>query len=305
MKERLNIFEVGLRDGLQNQPVLIGVEGKKRLFNALRAAGLTELEVTSFVSPKAVPQMADAGEVIAHANLVEGGRNAALVINRKGYDRAIAGGAKAISLVVVVTETLSQRNSRMSVEDALVSARDVLRQAGADRVHRRVYIAPAFVCPYEGQVSKDAVLRAADQIWEAGCDELAIADTIGHADPFSVGRMFATLTRRFGRDKLAAHLHDTQAMGLANAAAAMSEGIRTIDAAVGGLGGCPFAPGAAGNLATEDIVLMAEKMGFETGVDLTRLYDAVDVASELVGKTVGGRTAAWWRGKFRDGNKCA
>lgn len=296
MSRRLTICEVGLRDGLQNDPTAVSTEGKLRLHRALRGAGLAAFEVTSFVSPRAVPQMADAAEVMAGV-ADAGGRQAALVINEKGYDRAIAAGARAIALVVVVTESLGQKNSRMSVADALVSAARILARAGADGVHRRVYLAPAFVCPYEGAVPVDRVLACGDAVCSAGVDELAIADTLGHAEPRQVGAMFELAGARYGIERVAAHLHDTQALGLANAAAAIAAGVRTVDAAIGGLGGCPFAPGAAGNLATEDLALLADKLGFETGVSLPRLWQAVEVAGELVGRRVGGRTGDWWRAR--------
>lgn len=298
MGERLTIHEVGLRDGLQNDPTPVDTDGKVRLHDALCAAGLDSFEVTSFVSPRAVPQMADAADLLPRVR-GRGGRRAALVINDKGYDRARAAGADAIALVVVITETLGRKNSRMSVAEALDRAASLLARAAADGVHRRVYLAPAFVCPYDGAVDADHVIACADRVWNAGVDELAVADTLGHAEPLEVGRLFERLGARFDMSRLAAHLHDTQALGLANASAAIRAGVRTVDAAIGGLGGCPFAPGAAGNLATEDLALLAGKMGLDTGTDLSRLWAAVDVASDLVGRPLGGRTGAWWRASSR------
>ncbi len=292
----LSIYEVGLRDGLQNEATPVDVAGKLRLHQALMRAGVSCFEVTSFVSPRAVPQMADCAQVLSKLRDVAG-RQAVLVVNERGYERAWAAGARAIALVVVVTETLGQRNSRMSVREALASASRILQRAGRDGLHRRAYIAPAFVCPFEGAVGQDKVLEAADALWQAGVDELAIADTLGHANPLQVGRMFEALGKRYEMARLAAHLHDTQALGLANAAAAISAGVRIVDASIGGLGGCPFAPGAAGNLATEDLVLMADKMGFDTGIDLDGLWTAVGVAGDIVQREVGGRTRDWWHAR--------
>jgi hydroxymethylglutaryl-CoA lyase len=169
----------------------------------------------------------------------------------------------------------------------------VLSRARQDGVGRRVYLAPAWVCPFEGMVEPDHVVSCAELVADDDV-EIALADTIGHADPLSVGRLFDRFARRFGAARLAAHLHDTQGLALANAAAALAAGVRTIDASVGGLGGCPFAPGAAGNLATCDLVLMLEKMGFDTGVDLARLHEVVSDAERALGRPLGGRSRAWW-----------
>lgn len=301
MAERLRIYEVGPRDGLQNQLAPITTAGKVELVAALCVAGLEALEVTSFVSPRAVPQMADAAELLP---MLSGLSDAApgpdepafhaLVVNDKGYDRAFAAGARAIAIVAVVTETLSQKNSRMSTADSLAMAARLAGRARGDGVRSRVYLAPAWVCPYDGDVAPEAVIAAAETVWSAQPDELALADTLGHAHPGQVGELFEQVAARTDMSRLAAHLHDTQAMGLANAYAAIAAGVRTLDGSVGGLGGCPFAPGAAGNLATEDLVLMAQKMGFDTGVDLPALWRAVDVAGALVGRALGGRTGAWW-----------
>jgi hydroxymethylglutaryl-CoA lyase len=297
MKEKLNVYEVGLRDGLQGEPLYIDTRDKLRLHRALVRAGVRDLEVTSFVSARAIPQLADGAAVVAGLDPVAGGRNAVLVVNERGYERAIAAGARAIAIVVVLTETLCQRNNRMSVLESLSSSSILAARARADGVHVRVYLAPAWVCPFEGPVSSARLFAAAERLLAAGVDELAIADTIGQAHPAEVGARLAQLVRLCGAERLAAHLHDTCALGLANAAAAIGAGVRTIDAAVGGLGGCPFAPGAAGNLATEDLVAMADKMGFETGIDLARLWEAVALAGKLVQRPVGGRTRACWESR--------
>jgi hydroxymethylglutaryl-CoA lyase len=297
-RESIRIYEVGPRDGLQNEKTLVPTGAKVALVEGLLRAGLREIEATSFVSPAAVPQMADAAEIIAAVRAPAlagpGRRFTALVVNEKGYDRARAAGCDAIAIVTVVSEALSLRNSRMSVAQSLETCRRVLARAHADGIFARVYLAPAWVCPFEGAIAPDHVVASADVVWEAGASELAIADTIGHAHPLQVGRLFERLAQRFDVTRLAAHLHDTQAMALANAAAAIQAGVRILDASAGGLGGCPFAPGAAGNLATEDLALMATKMGFETGVDLEALWGVVDAAGSMVGRRLGGRTRAWW-----------
>jgi hydroxymethylglutaryl-CoA lyase len=308
MAEDLLVYEVGPRDGLQNEATHVPAAEKIAFLRGLRAVGLKAIEATSFVSPKAIPQMADAPEIFASiredaaaGTVPAGTRHAALVINEKGYDRAREAGATAVAIVVVVSETLSHRNSRMTVDEGVASAVSILRRARSEGVHRRVYIAPAWVCPYEGPTDPDKVVRAADAIWEAGVDELAIADTIGHAHPLEVGRLFDRLGKRYGMTKLAAHFHDTQALGLANAAAAIAAGVRIVDGAAFGLGGCPFAPGAAGNLATEDLVFLAHKMGFRTGVDLEGLRGLTARMEAVVGRPIGGRTRAWYeRSQGRD-----
>lgn len=299
-RERLTIHEVGPRDGLQNEKSPVPAAGKVILLRALRGAGISSIEATSFVSPKAVPQMADAPEVLQATLEDPGAHYAALIINEKGYERALEAGCKSIAIVVVISETLSLKNSRMTVEEGIISARALLRRAKEDGIRTRVYIAPAWVCPYEGAMDQDQVLRCADPLWSEGVDELAIADTIGHAHPLEVGRLLEKLGHRYDMARLAAHFHDTQALGLANAAAAISAGVRTIDGSIAGLGGCPFAPGAAGNLATEDLVFMAHKMGFETGVDLEALRRVAKAVDDLVGRRVGGRTRVY----FESQEKC-
>ena len=292
------MYEVGPRDGLQNGEAPISTEQKTALIDRLVQAGIRYLEVTSFVSPKAVPQLSDAADVVAAALRLKQARPdlrlSALVINEKGYERALAAGVEGVAMVVPSSESLCQRNNRCSVTEALATAQRLLSRAKSDHVLTRVYIAVAWVCPYEGPVKPDQVVRCCDAIWHEGCDELAIADTIGHAHPLEVGHLFERLGKRYGTDKLAAHFHDTQALGLANAVAAIQAGIRTIDSSVGGLGGCPFAPGAAGNLATEDLVLLAEKMGFETGIDLDALWSVVEWFRPIAKRSIGGRTMAWW-----------
>lgn len=293
--ESLSIQEVGLRDGLQGERTAVPTATKLALFDALRRAGLRRFELSSFVSPRAVPQMADAAEIVAAAAQHPEVHGCALVVNERGYERARAAGARGIAIVCVISEELSQRNSRMSARESLATTAALLERAGRDRLHRRAYLAPAWACPYAGPVAEAQVLHHAEALAAAGLDELALADTIGAAHPAQVGALCRALLPRLGQQRLAVHLHDTQGLGLANAWAAISEGVRLLDASVGGLGGCPFAPGAAGNLATEDLVLLADKLGLHTGVALAPLWEAVAVAERAVDRRLGGRSAAFWR----------
>lgn len=290
----LHIYEVGPRDGLQNQPTMVSTADKQRLITALVEAGLTEIEVTSFVSPKAIPQLADAPELMGAITPLPNLRANALIINQKGYDRALEAGCRAIAIVVVVSESLSQKNSRMSVSEGLASAVRLLRQGRQDGVSRRVYLAPAWICPYEGPVDPARVIACADTLWAEQPEVMTLADTIGQAHPLQVGQLCETFVQRYEVSRLAAHFHDTAAFGLANAYAALQAGIRRLDSSIGGLGGCPFAPGAAGNLATEDLVLMAHRMGLQTGISLERLWEEIYRLEQCLGRPLGGRTRAFW-----------
>lgn len=297
MSEYIKIYEVGPRDGLQNEATLVETEQKKQLVDDLVRAGLSHIELTSFVHPKAVPQMADADEMMrsAMANYKDQGvQFVGLVFNQKGYDRALAAGCRAMAFGVSVTETFSQRNTRMSTQRAMEITRDLLAQARRDGIWTRVYLMAAWVCPFEGPTPPLRTIAYAEKVWEMGPDELAIADTIGHAHALEVGRLMERLGRRMDINRLAVHLHDTQALGLANATAALQAGVRIFDTSIGGLGGCPFAPGAAGNLATEDLVFMAYKMGLGTGVDFDALWDVIFDLEQMVDRSVGGRIRPWW-----------
>jgi hydroxymethylglutaryl-CoA lyase len=297
MSDYLKIYEVGPRDGLQNEATPVDTAKKQRLVAGLAAAGLRHIELTSFVHPEAVPQMADA-DALMRATLDRYGRSplefTGLVFNQRGYDRALAAGCRSMAFGVSVSETFSRRNTRMSPQQAFAITRDLVAQAKRDGVRSRVYVMTAWVCPFEGPTPPHKTIAVAERIWELGIDELAIADTIGHANPFEVGRLMEQLGRRLDMRKLAVHLHDTQALGLANAVTALQAGVRIIDSSIGGLGGCPFAPGAAGNLATEDLVFMAYKLGLGTGVDFDKLWGVILEMEQWVGRPIGGRIRAWW-----------
>ena len=303
MSDFLKIYEVGPRDGLQNEAVLVNTEDKKRIIDGLVRAGLPAIELTSFVHPKAVPQMADAEEIMAStlAKYAQGPRRfTGLVFNERGYDRAIAAGCTAIAVGAAVSDSFSQANAGMSSRDAVEKVRKLISWARRDDIWVRIYISTAWVCPFDGPIRPEAAIAYAEELWAAGPpDELSIADTIGFANPLDVGLLMEQLGKRLDISRLAVHLHDTQAMGLANTTAAIQAGIRIHDSSVGGLGGCPFAPGAAGNLATEDLVFLAFKLNMGTGVDFAALWDVVADVEEIVGRPVGGRIRAWWESEGR------
>ena len=298
MSAHLYITDVGPRDGLQSQKSQVDTAGKRALIQALWAAGVRSIEATSFVSPKAVPQMADAHEVLQNLPMPADGRLSALVPNPRGLDRALAAGVREIATVLAATETMNAKNIRMGLAEAAHTCQETLALAQQAGVRTRAYVAVAFECPFEGPTPADQVVRLAQQLFEAGAGEIVIADTIGAAAPQDVDALFKRLIQVIPVESLGVHLHDTRGMALANAWAAMGHGVRRFDSSIGGLGGCPFAPGAAGNLATEDLVLMAQQCGFSTGIDLTALLAAVDLAGALVGYAVGGRSARWLRGRL-------
>jgi hydroxymethylglutaryl-CoA lyase len=297
MSEYLKIYEVGPRDGLQNESIRISTEDKRHLINGLLEAGIRNIEATSFVHPKAVPQMADADEVMAWAESLEVAPSVSftgLVFNERGFERAIASGCRHIAIGVAVSETFSQANTGMSTMQAMEKAQKLVDWAKRDGIWTRVYLSTAWVCPFEGHIPARKAIDYCQRIWDMDIDELAVADTIGHANPIEVGRLMDQLGRRMDMRRLAVHLHDTQVLGLANTTAAIQAGVRIHDASVGGLGGCPFAPGAAGNMATEDLVFLAYKLGLGTGVDFRKLWDVVYKVEEMVGRPIGGRIRAWW-----------
>ncbi|MBL29564.1 MAG: hydroxymethylglutaryl-CoA lyase [Rhodospirillaceae bacterium] len=295
--EAVTVCEVGLRDGLQNQPNPVSTDDKLALLDALIAAGVRDFEVTSFVSPKRVPQLADASELFARLPAVEGCRYMALVPNLKGYRRAAEAGARAVSVVLAATETLNRRNIGMTLDEAVAACRDVIHHASHDGVEVRAYVAAACGCPYEGAVAGETVIDLADRMLDAGAGEVAIADTIGAGNPGQVADLFDALIQRDGAEVFAGHFHDTRGMGLVLAWAALQAGVKKIDSAIGGLGGCPFAPGASGNLATEDLVFMLNESGYRTGIDMAALDAAIAVAGRATGVPVGGKVMPWYRSR--------
>jgi len=297
MSDWLKVYEVGPRDGLQNESAALSAAQKASLIDGLVEAGLRHIEATSFVHPRAVPQLADADEVMAGAIARHAERPVefvGLVFNERGYERALAGGCRSMAFGAAVSETFSLRNTHNTPRQALDTARTLIARAQVEGVRTRFYVMTAWICPFEGAISPHKTLAVVQEIAEWGVDEIAIADTVGHAEPLSVGRLIDLIARRIAMERLAVHLHDTQALGLANATVALQAGIRIFDSSVGGLGGCPFAPGAAGNLATEDLVFLAFKVGLGTGVDFRRLWQVVYDLERVIGRPIGGRIRQWW-----------
>lgn len=271
------ISEVGPRDGLQNISAIMPTEAKKAWIDAAFSAGVSEIEVGSFVPPRLLPQLADTAEIVSYARRIEGLTVAALVPNRMGAENAIKAGAHKITLPLSCSESHSKANLRRTHAEVLEEARQIAAFiAGlpeSDRPHFEGSLSTAFGCTLEGDVPEEKVVELGIALMEAGCDEVGLADTTGYANPQSVRRLIAKVWAAVGEDALTGiHLHNTRGLGLANAYAAFETGLTTFDSSLGGLGGCPFAPGASGNLVTEDLVYMFESMGVSTGIDLDRLF---------------------------------
>ena len=292
MAEQVIIKEVAARDGLQAQPKHLTVEQRTALLSALAETGVPELEIGSFVSPKAVPQMAGTDEIAANLPPAQLAYSA-LVPNMKGYELAVMAGIRSHAIALAATEEMNQNNIRKSLEDTFVMGEEILDRAAAEGVDIHAYLAVAFECPYEGAVQESLVLEQVDRLMQHQPARLMIADTIGAANPAAVHSMMHKLVDRYGPERLGCHFHDTRAMGLANVYAALQAGVRQFDASAGGLGGCPFAPGAKGNVATEDVVMLCESMGFDTGLDMPKLLEAVALLSEMIGAPQGGRAHTW------------
>jgi len=303
--ERLVVTDVAARDGLQSQPVAVATGAKVALVEDLFAAGVRNVEATSFVSPKSVPQMADATEVIsglAHsqvAGLREALRISALVPNLRGLERALAAGVGEIAVVLAATETMNRRNINLSLAEATATCVATLEAARAAGLSARAYLAVAWACPFEGVPAKDAVLALAARLAGTGVDEIVVADTIGAAGPMEVRSLLDALQAVVPVARVGVHFHDTRGLAVANAYAALEAGVRRFDASVGGIGGCPFAPGASGNVATEDLVLLAHQCGFDTGIDPAALVRIVERMETVLGRPLGGRSIAWLRGVNR------
>lgn len=296
--DTLFITEVSPRDGLQNQAVHVPSDAKVELVRLLVAAGLNRVEVTSFVSPAAVPQMADAAGVLAGVQRVAPQlRASVLVPNLKGLARAHAAGAREVAVVLSATETMNLRNINMNLDTATSACEETIRAAREAGLATRAYIAVAWECPFEGLVDSGVVAMLCERMLAAGAQEIVIADTIGAAAPGQVTRLMRDLAGTVPLGQTAVHFHDTRGFGVANAWAAIESGIRRLDASAGGIGGCPFAPGAAGNVATEDLVLLAQQSGLHTGIDMDGLRAAVEFAEVQLKKPLGGRSMAWHRRK--------
>jgi len=297
MTQAVIINEVGARDGLQNQHARIDVDAKLELITAFVAAGLPAIEATSFVSPKAVPQMADADVLCSRLPASGKVQYSALTPNLRGLERARAAGMREIAVVLSATDTMNLRNINMDLAASTAVCSETIRMAKEYGMRGKAYVAVAFECPYEGQVPAPRVLELCEAMITAGADEIVIADTIGAANPAQVKTLVGECVRRYGAQRVSAHFHDTRGFALANVWASLEAGVRKFDTSIGGLGGCPFAPGAAGNVATEDVVLFVEQCGLTTGVDIVKLRLAVKIAERLVGQALGGRTSRWLRSR--------
>jgi len=292
MAEKVIIKEVAARDGLQAQPKHLSVEQRIALLGALTETGVPELEIGSFVSPKAVPQMAGTDEIAANLPPAQLAYSA-LVPNMKGYELAVLAGIRSHAIALAATEEMNQKNVRKNLEDTFVMGEEILDRAAAESVDIHAYLAVAFECPYEGAVEESLVLEQVDRLMQHQPARLMIADTIGAANPAAVHSMMHKLVDRYGPERLGCHFHDTRAMGLANVYAALQAGVRQFDASAGGLGGCPFAPGAKGNVATEDVVMLCQSIGYDTGLNMPKLLEAVALLSEMIGAPQGGRAHTW------------
>lgn len=294
MSDSVVITDVGPRDGLQNQPKVLTTEQRLSLVQAIADAGVPQIEVGSFVSPKAVPAMAGTDDLFAQ--LQEQGFGTptiALIPNMKGYELARAAGASTVSMVLYASDGMAQKNVGMSMAEAERITEEILQLANGDGIAVIATVAVAFACPFDGATDPALTEKIVDKFIHAGADQVVLADTIGAADPQQVRTLTSTLVAQHGATQLGCHFHDTRAMGLANVFAAVESGIRRFDSSIAGLGGCPFAPGASGNVATDDVAMMLQQMGFETGIDLPKLLQASDLAQKLTGTAPGGRAKAW------------
>jgi hydroxymethylglutaryl-CoA lyase len=274
LPRNVTIFEMGARDGLQNEHALISTDDKVRYIDLLSDTGLRWIEATSFVSPKAIPQLADAAEVFDRIRKAPGVRYPVLVPNLKGYERARAAGADAIAVFTAASEHFTKRNINLTIDESLTTFRDVVRTAKADGYWVRGYVSTAFGSPFGDAVTPAMVLDVSLKLIDMGCDELSIGDTIGVGVPSQVDALVPLLAQRIPLEAIAMHFHDTRGTALANVYAALQHGIAKFDASSGGLGGCPYAPGATGNVGTEDVLYLLHQMGIETGVDLERVRAA-------------------------------
>ena len=303
MSDQVRIVEVGPRDGLQNEKTPITVADRVAFVEALVAAGCRTVEVGSFVSPKAVPQMAGSGDVLRAIDHHPDREFHVLVPNERGYDAARAAGAKVIAVFASASEGFSRANINCSIAESIERFKPVMARAEADGVQVRGYVSCVLGCPFDGEVKPEAVVRVAKSLRDLGCYEISLGDTIGVGTPLKARQLLRAVAGTVPMAHLAMHFHDTYGQALANLYAGMEEGARVIDAAAGGLGGCPYAPGATGNVATEDVVYMLDGMGIATGVDLPRLVAATNAVSRLIGRPPVSRVAAAMLAKERIANR--
>jgi len=282
MSEKLRIVEVGPRDGLQNEARPVPLEIKKKFIRKLLKAGVKEFEAGAFVRPDKIPQMADSEKVLDGVQL-DGATAFFLVPNEKGLERALASGARTIAVFTGASETFVKKNIGMSIDESLKVFGAVAEKAQAEKIKVRGYVSVVWGCPYEGTVKIGTAKRVAKALFDIGCFEVSLGDTIGVATPKTVEEVLTQLSN-FPKEKLALHFHDTRGLAVANVLRAVQMGYRNFDSSAGGLGGCPYAPGAAGNVATEELVLLADSLGFETGLDAMGIAQASKVIIDLLGR---------------------
>lgn len=299
MSDAVRIVEVGPRDGLQNEKTPISVADRIAFIEALIAAGLHTVEVGAFVSPKAIPQMVGSDQVLRGVNHIAGAEFHVLVPNEKGYEASQAAGAGVVAVFASASEGFSRANINCSVAESIERFKPVVARAKADGIKVRGYISCVLGCPFDGEVKPQAVVDVAKTLWDLGCYEVSLGDTIGVGTPLKARRLLRAVAGSVPMEKLAMHFHDTYGQALANLYAGMEEGARVIDSAAGGLGGCPYAPGATGNVATEDVVYMLEGLGIHTGVDMPKLLAATNAVSQLIGRPPVSRVASALNAKRR------
>lgn len=296
----VRVVEVGPRDGLQNESTIIPTQKKAEFIVLLANAGLKDIEVTSFVHPKWVPQLADGEELIRQLEFVPGVRYAALVPNVKGLERAISSGIRRIAVFTAASETFNRKNINMGIQESIDGFKPVVERATREGMSVRGYVSTCFVCPYEGPIAKEKVAGITRALFDLGVDEVSIGDTIGAATPRDVEDTGGHLLKEFSADKLAMHFHDTYGMAVANVYQSLQMGFTIFDSSAGGLGGCPYAPGASGNLATEDLLYLLDRLGTQTGVSLKMIRRASrfiaaelgrDLPSRVLKTTAGEKTA--------------
>jgi hydroxymethylglutaryl-CoA lyase len=285
----VTLVEVGPRDGLQNERLPIPTETKIAFVDALSRTGLKRIEVAAFVSPKAIPQLADGEAVVRGITRAPGVKYVALVPNEKGLERAVATRIDEVAVFTAASESFNRKNINASIAESLARFAPVIEEAQRRRIAVRGYVSTAFWCPFEGRIAPDAVLKVTKNLLDMGCYEVSIGDTIGKATPKDVRVLLSALGAAGLLSRSAGHFHDTYGMGVANALAAFEGGITVLDGSAGGLGGCPFAPGATGNVATEDLVWLFNGLGVATGVDLGRLVEAAAIVGPAIGRSLEGR----------------
>ncbi|QOW20478.1 hydroxymethylglutaryl-CoA lyase [Lysobacter ciconiae] len=289
MRPTVRIVEVGARDGLQNEKAIVATADKIALIDRLSATGLQSIEATSFVSPKWVPQLADAAEVFAGITRKSGVHYPVLVPNERGYERALAVGVEEIAVFSAASEAFNQKNINASIAESLARFEPVMARAKADGIRVRGYVSTVLGCPYQGEVPVAEVVRVARELHQMGCYEVSLGDTIGIGTPGKARAMLRAVASEVPMDALAVHFHDTYGQALANILACLEEGVAVVDSAVSGVGGCPYAKGASGNVASEDVVYMLDGLGVESGVDLALLAETGRWLATLLGRKTGSK----------------